>query len=193
MPSRAKILEDGSGTGAFILAANQAGLNARGMTAVRAAARLYGLYIEHCSLGAIDVEPSSADAIASFNLLSHIYHPWEYLHILHKLLKPGGQPLIRTGDRSGIMKRVRWGHWSAPEHVFHYSRKNLVMMFKQVGFEVVKWLPAFDSDFPYLIYDFSRKVHGLIGKLTRSISSILQLAWTVFRFPKDDVYILLRK
>jgi hypothetical protein len=109
-----------------------------------------------------------------------------------RLLREDGIFFCRTGLRDGLMKLVRRGDWSSPEHVFHYTRRALVGMLDAAGLEVCGIRPAFDSDFPYFLYDFSREGSSPAKRLARQVCGYSVLAWTLLGFPKDDVFITAR-
>jgi hypothetical protein len=128
---------------------------------------------------------SSVDVFASFNLLSHVYLPWEYLKRVSHLLVPDGRLLLRTGDRSGSFRNLRWGQWSAPEHVFHYNASILREMMNAAQLTVERIIPAFDSDYPYFLYDYS---HGSqpsrLRKAARLACGLSVLTWNTLGLKK---------
>jgi hypothetical protein len=109
---------------------------------------------------------------------------------VRRLLSPSGVLLLRTGDRSLWMKHVNRGHWSTPEHVFHYNRRVLRKMLTEADMEIVWIKPAFDSDYPYLLFDYSRYGNTLSKRLARRFCSLAIGARSLLRLPKDDVFLL---
>lgn len=194
---QARVFEDGAGMGAFVAACQQQGLEAGGcdlgQDAVQKAKRLFGVDLHHGTLETAGVAEGSLDVLAGFNLLSHLYHPWDYMQHASRLLKPGGRWFIRTGDRSGVMKHVRRGNWSAPEHTFHYNRRLLGEMADAANLKITQVIPAFDSDFPYFLFDYSRPQTSVTRQLAAYACSYSILFWNMFKLPKDDVYIVMRR
>ncbi len=197
LPSGATVLEDGAGDGLFVAACLKGGYDATGCDlgadAVAKAARVAGVALRHSSLEGLEQASSSLDAVASFNLLSHLYRPWEYMREVSRLLRPGGVWLTRVGDKSGWKKRLARGRWSAPEHVYHFPIRLVVEMASQANLRVVSTTPAFDSDFPQLLSSLGRGQTGPLGSLARHAGQASLLTWIALGLPRDDYYVLFRK
>lgn len=198
IPSGGRIHEDGAGAGAFVALCNQRGYqcsgNDVGNGAVEQAHKLFKTEILQGPLHSVEIQSSSLDGFASFNLLSHLYQPWQYLKDVNRLLRVGGKLLLRTGDRRGNFRNLRWGTWSAPEHTFHYTRHLLRDMLTSSGFEVNKIVPAFDSDYPYFLYDYSRiQDASLKRRVTMLLCGGVIYGWNLLGLPKDDVFVIANK
>ncbi len=194
LPLGTKVFEDGAGNGAFLAACREQGLDASGCDlgrdAVASAKQHFDVDLTHGALADMELLDNSVDVLASFNLLSHLYRPWEYFREVRRVLVPGGRFLVRVGDRSGSMREVRQGSWSAPEHVFHYTRQVLGEMMAPAGLGIDEVRPAFDSDYPYLLFDYSRKPKTLPQRIAAHAASLSARAWTALSLPKDDVFVL---
>jgi SAM-dependent methyltransferase len=198
LPPRARIHEDGAGTGAFVAVCRSRGFectgNDLGIGSIQIANEMFGVDLVHGPVEAVGIEPRSIDAFACFNLLSHVYCPWEYLANISKLLAPTGVLLLRTGDRSGHFRNLRWGNWSAPEHVFHYTDSVLKGMASAANLIIERTIPAFDSDYPYFLHNYSNTPgSSLSKKLARRVSSYSVLIWNLLKLPKDDVFVMARR
>jgi SAM-dependent methyltransferase len=198
LPPRARIHEDGAGTGAFVAVCRSRGFectgNDLGIGSIQIANEMFGVDLVHGPVEAVGLEPRSIDAFACFNLLSHVYCPWEYLANISKLLAPTGVLLLRTGDRSGHFRNLRWGNWSAPEHVFHYTDSVLKGMASAANLIIERTIPAFDSDYPYFLHNYSNTPgSSLSKKLARRVSSYSVLIWNLLKLPKDDVFVMARR
>ena len=105
-----RVVEDGSGNGAFVAACLAQGLDATGCDvgadAVASAQRAFGVELTHGTLESLELPSGSVDVFACFNLLSHLYAPWDYFAEVRRIIRPGGRLLIRTGDRAGLMAWV---------------------------------------------------------------------------------------
>jgi SAM-dependent methyltransferase len=197
LPPGSRIHEDGAGIGAFVSICRSRGFectgNDLGIGSIQTAKEIFNLDLVHGPVEAVGLQPRSIDVFACFNLLSHVYRPWKYLANISKLLMPGGVLLLRTGDRSGRFRNLRWGDWSAPEHVFHYTGSVLKDMAATANLTIERILPAFDSDYPYVFYDYSMiPGSSLSKKLARRVSSYSVLLWNVLKLPKDDVFVIAR-
>lgn len=190
----ARVVEDGAGNGAFVRAAIDAGYDAMGCdlgkSSIELAKTLFDVPLVHGPLEALGLADASVDLLVSFNLLSHLYQPWSYIKTVARLLAPGGRWLCRTGDRSHVMAWVGRGHWSAPEHVFHFTGPLLQRMVREAGLEWLWQRPAFDSDFPYAFIRYSRPATTRLRRVAALTSSVLIRSWTACRLPKEDIFFL---
>ncbi len=190
----ATIFEDAAGSGGFLAACKKRNLNATGcdlgLDAVNQCKQNFDVDISHSNLEDMKLAENSIDYLAAFNLMSHLYEPWTYLLECAKVIKPSGKILIRTGDRTGKMKKLGWGNWSAPEHVFHFPIKTLTEMLDKAGLKVVSIAPAFDSDYPYFISDLRNRQYPIFNTFIQKGLQIALYSWTKLKLPKEDVYII---
>jgi len=189
-----RIHEDAAGIGAFVRTCQDHGHEISGsdigLHSIINAKKYFGVDVKHGTLAQAGIDMHCLDILASFNLLSHLYHPFDYMKLAHSLLKKDGRWIIRTGDRTGIMKYLFRGSWGAPEHVHHYNRKLLGRMLDEAGFAILKIQPSMDSEFPYFLYSFCIQGNFFYHKIARLICGYSGLLWTALRLPKDDVYII---
>jgi SAM-dependent methyltransferase len=193
-----RIVEDGAGAGGFLAACLARGYRAKGCDcgadAIRAARAHFGIELHQGTMSSLGLPGASFEVVAAFNLLSHLYAPWDFLREARRLLVDDGRLILRTGLRDGVMKYSRRGRWSAPEHVFHSTRRSLTQMMESAGLEAVRIVPAFDSDYPYLLFDLSRAEGAppSARRLAREVCGWSSLAWTLLGLPKDDAFIIAR-
>jgi SAM-dependent methyltransferase len=193
----ARIIDDGAGSGAFVAVCRGRGLDAMGCDlgtdAVTAAARDFSIDLHRGAIDSLALKKRSLDVVTSFNLLSHIYEPWAYAREVERILDRGGLWLLRTGDRTAWRKKVGWGHWSAPEHVYHFTRKFLEEIIEKTGMRI-EWIrPAFDSDFPYVLWRIVESHPTGLRPLTLRVARLTHYFWTKFRLPREDIYLLASK
>jgi SAM-dependent methyltransferase len=197
LPSGASIVEDGAGDGLFVAAARQAGFAATGCDlgadAIAKAARVNGVQLRHSTLEGLALPDGSQDAVVCFNLLSHLYRPWDYMREVARILRPGGVWLTRVGDKTGWKKRLARGNWSAPEHVYHFPVPLVTSMAASAGLHQSSAVPAFDSDFPQVLSGLGRGQRGPLAALARRAARASMLTWMVLRLPRDDYYLLFTK
>lgn len=193
----AVIFEDGAGSGSFIAACLKRNYKASGcdlgLDAIKQAHEIFGVSIHNNTLIGMSLGSSSVDYLVSFNLMSHLYQPWNYLKECRRVLKDNGTLLIRTGDRTGPMRDIGWGHWSAPEHVFHFPRDTFSNMLEEAGLCIVTRIPAFDSDYPYWLFNLRK--HNKASILREPINFFVRFiywCWIVLRLPKDDVFYIIK-
>ncbi len=190
LPVGARIHEDGAGSGAFLKVAQERGFKITGSDlgedSVKKGKEAFGVTIHHGSVETVGLQRNSLDVFVAFNLLCHLYAPWDYLQKVSSYLRQDGLFLTRIGDRTGFFRS--YGKLGAPEHVFHFGIDLLKKMYGKVGLEVIDVKPAFDSDFPYLFFDAaktSRLAHFFCQNAVR--------VWNFLELPKEDVFILARK
>lgn len=96
------------------------------------------------------------DAITLIEVVEHLENPSVYLEKIYQLLKPGGLVLIQTANMDGLQakKAGETYHYFLPGHLFYFSKKNLEMKLKEIGFKKVKF--------------FHPVEFGLIPKLRKS-------------------------
>lgn len=197
LPQGASVHDDGAGMGSFVYVAKKNNYVASGSDlggdARQKAKEIFGVDLKAGTLSQLNLPSECLDALTSFNILSHVYEPWDYLKEMNRVLKPQGLLLIRAGDHSGFFKNFGWGSWGAPEHVFHFNRHLLNRLLKEHGFKVLKVMPAFDSEYPYLFYKQIPKLKGWKEKLCRKACGISNRLWTIAGLPKEDIYILSSK
>lgn len=192
-----RIHEDGAGIGAFAFTALKQGhvisASDLGQDSVDQARELFDITIEKKSIEELEVPKGSLDAFACFNLLSHLYEPWNYIDRVASLLRPGGIFIFRTGNRKGIFKH--YGELSAPEHVYHYHSGITKKLCQANGLKLIREIPAFDSDVPLSIIH-SRLISGLpnrIKKPARLAGLLTHRIWNFCKLPKEDYFYLFKK
>lgn len=107
------------------------------------------------------------------------------------MLKPHGIVFARVGDKGGIWQWYRRGRWSAPEHLYHFTRPVLLKYMSDAGLTKVKTYPAFDSSFPSLREHISTR----LGLLHRAVAAGDLVARRFFRLVglTEDYYIVAEK
>ena len=81
---------------------------------MRTAKDLFGVDLHRGTLASLGLPDASFDVVANFNLMSHLYAPWDYLKEVRRILADDGVLLIRTGLRDGVMKFVAAGSGASP-------------------------------------------------------------------------------
>ncbi|HEV2904962.1 MAG TPA: class I SAM-dependent methyltransferase [Pyrinomonadaceae bacterium] len=68
------------------------------------------------------------DVITMFDLFEHVYHPRQFLAILHTITKDDAVICITTPNLQSLLSRMsgrRWVSYKIPEHVFYYTPDTL--------------------------------------------------------------------
>lgn len=133
-------LDVGCGHGEFLLALrdfSKNGLRLQGAepnTAKAKSARAMGL-----SVGGLDFShyTGNYDFISLLNVYSHLSNPLETIEQWGRLLTPGGQLIVETGDTAQL---PRWRHpipYSLPDHLSFASEKIVKDMLVRLQFKVI--------------------------------------------------------
>ena len=142
---KGKLLELGSGSGDFLLLANEAGYEATGMElnlklAIYISETLH-LNVLQQPLSKETFPPQTFDIIFHASVLSHLHNQIEQFDIMHKVLKQDcGLMVFETGN-FGDLSRF-WlrtvGRLQYPDHLFHHSRKSMQKLLDATGFEIIE-------------------------------------------------------
>ncbi|TAL68333.1 MAG: class I SAM-dependent methyltransferase [Bacteroidetes bacterium] len=80
----------------------------------------------------------SYDYVSLLNVYSHLTNPLNSLNNWKKLVKPGGELLLETGDTTDLTKETIAKPYYLPDHL-SFATKNIVIdILKRVGFEILK-------------------------------------------------------
>jgi SAM-dependent methyltransferase len=85
-------------------------------------------------------EGRSYDAIVMMDVLEHIPGPVEYLGGLKEYLKDDGVVFLQMPNKNSWSSRIagkRWGWWSAPDHLYHFSGRALLRAAERAGYRAI--------------------------------------------------------
>lgn len=88
------------------------------------------------------------DLITMTDLLEHIKNPIEILKYCHNLLRyTGGYIMITVPDTTSFTHNLMKSKWTQYklEHLFYFNRKNMEIIAKNTGFEIIYMRPALKS------------------------------------------------
>jgi 2-polyprenyl-3-methyl-5-hydroxy-6-metoxy-1,4-benzoquinol methylase len=119
-----RVLEVGSGSGAFLKQLRDRGISAQGIeyseTAV-IATQAAGLQVENKSLQDLrDDYADQFDAICSFQVLEHVVDPLGFLQDALALLKPGGRLLLAVPNQHSFLRHYYNVLDMPPHHMTHW-------------------------------------------------------------------------
>lgn len=140
--SGGRVLDVGSGTGAFVATLRRSGWQADGLepdpTARAVAQRDFGV-----SLLDIDqlsqLPAASFDAITLWHVLEHVHDLQGTLSQFHRLLKPTGRLLIALPNYTSWDARYFgkwWAAYDVPRHLYHFSPSAVRALSKIHGFDL---------------------------------------------------------
>jgi SAM-dependent methyltransferase len=125
-----RILEIGSGLGYLTYALIKAGYQAQGLdisqVAVQAATEAFGdHYICADVLGFARRNPGAFDVAVLTDVIEHVEEPVGFLRAIVSLLRPGGQAIVTTPNKSFFQPGVVWMSELPPVHCWWFSEGSM--------------------------------------------------------------------
>ncbi len=153
-----KLLDIGSGTGAFLSHMKQLGWEVTGLEPdATARENAYKHYkIESSSVEDLfRLQPAQFDCITMWHVLEHVHDLHAYLDQIRTLLKPGGALLVAVPNYTSTDARIYGAQWAAydvPRHLYHFSPVSMDMLMRQHGFNIAAKHPmVFDAFYVSLL------------------------------------------
>jgi len=148
-----RVLDVGSGTGAFVGALRGAGWQADGLepdpSAREVAQSDFGIALLDIDQLA-QLPSSSVDAITLWHVLEHVHDLNGYMQQFHRLLKPGGRLLIALPNYTSWDAQYFgkwWAAYDVPRHLYHFSPGSIRTLSKRHQFEVDSIRPMWYDSF----------------------------------------------
>jgi SAM-dependent methyltransferase len=132
-PTRASVLEVGSGLGYLTYALRKRGFNAVGLdlssSAVADATSRYGPFYECTTLEARARRTEERfDLVVMTELIEHVTDPLALLQEARLLLAPGGRIVVTTPNRDAYPDAAVWRTEQPPVHLIWFSREGLTRL-----------------------------------------------------------------
>jgi 2-polyprenyl-3-methyl-5-hydroxy-6-metoxy-1,4-benzoquinol methylase len=143
----ARLLDLGSGNGAFLQFAQCAGWEVLGVEMDPKAvevSRARGLRVQHGTVEALDGQDGQFDGITLSHVIEHVHDPLELLRACHRLLKPGGWMWLETPNLESEGHRRYGANWRGleiPRHLVLFTMGSLQHALKRTGFSKIDALP----------------------------------------------------
>jgi 2-polyprenyl-3-methyl-5-hydroxy-6-metoxy-1,4-benzoquinol methylase len=136
-----RILEIGSGLGYFTFALVKAGYNAKGIdiseTAVSRAKKTFGNhYICSGIAEYATINAEIYDIVISTEVIEHVENPKDFLASAMTLLKPGGQAIITTPNKSFFPDDITWASDLPPVHSWWFSEESVRYIAKNLNADI---------------------------------------------------------
>jgi len=128
------------------------------------------------------------DLVSLLNVYSHLPNPYAFIGQLKKLIKPGGDFLIQTGDAAEMTAEDIMKPLCLPDHISFVSEQILIDMLNRHGFDVVSV-----HKFPALLVtpvQFAKEVAKLF---VPSKTSFLKYYLKYEKYSKANMYIRARR
>jgi 2-polyprenyl-3-methyl-5-hydroxy-6-metoxy-1,4-benzoquinol methylase len=143
VPAPARLMDVGAGRGRFVLAAQAAGYEARGiepsLRGAQAAAEA-GASVQRVTLQQAAIEPGSLDAVTLWHVLEHLEDPRGALERIAGWMSPGSGLLVGVPNLASLQAQLggeRWFHLDVPRHLTHFTPIGLTRLLEAAGFSVV--------------------------------------------------------
>ena len=136
-----RLLDIGSGDGAFLRDVVELGWEATGLeVSARAAANAarLGLDVRVGDIRKAPFPPDSFDVVRLWSVLEHVREPLAVMRGAARALRPGGWAVVQLPNAEGAAARVfgaRWSGWHVPAHLWHFTRASLWRLLGDAGLE----------------------------------------------------------
>jgi SAM-dependent methyltransferase len=156
----ARLLDLGSGDGAFLDTASAAGWTAVGVEPHHRPDEG-----KHAIFRTLEQAATLApyDCVTMWHVLEHVPAPVECLAQLRSILSPTGVLLLAVPDFGGLQARVFGGHWlhlDVPRHLYHFTARSLPRLLNTAGFEVLR---TAHQEFEYDCFGWIQSALNAIG------------------------------
>ncbi len=153
------------------------GIKAQGVEPAEKAAKAAmnaGLNVHQGFLQDIQLPEQAFDVLTIFEVIEHIKEPGPLLNECHRLLRPGGILLIRTGNAKSWTVNLMKGSWHYLRidkhggHISFFNHKSIQLLSDRTGFNInnlyTKGVSFYNKeDVPYFKYRFSKIISELLN------------------------------
>jgi 2-polyprenyl-3-methyl-5-hydroxy-6-metoxy-1,4-benzoquinol methylase/DNA-directed RNA polymerase subunit RPC12/RpoP len=145
-----------------------------------------------------DIPKQSLDAICMWDVIEHLWMPYQVGQQLLEYLKPGGILAISTpniGSRLAKLMGKRWAFMTPPEHLSFFSQQSMIQLFEQeLNAQLIEWRTLGKrTNFGFIVYKLGRVFPFIPKALTRAVANS-PLAKLPVYVPSGDIqYLLVRK
>jgi 2-polyprenyl-3-methyl-5-hydroxy-6-metoxy-1,4-benzoquinol methylase len=128
-------------------------------------------------------EPEQFDVITMWHVLEHVYTLQERVAQLKRLLKKDGLLVIAVPNPASYDAKYYGKYWAAydvPRHIYHFTRKDISLLFSQQNFKISKVKPmVFDSFYVSMLSEKYVKEGGnLISAFKQGLKSNIKATKT---------------
>jgi 2-polyprenyl-3-methyl-5-hydroxy-6-metoxy-1,4-benzoquinol methylase len=141
--TRGRLLDVGSGSGAFLLRMKEEGWDVTGVDpdphAIASAARQGAIDVRCGTLAEVKFPSDTFDAVTASHVIEHVADPVEVLNECRRILKPGGRLVLVTPNSESLACRwfgSSWFGWEVPRHLVVFTPKLLGQCAERAGLQI---------------------------------------------------------
>ena len=150
---KGKLLDVGSGTGAFVNEMKQQGWQVTGLEpdndARRLAKQMYNAELDDVNQ-LYKLPAASFDAITLWHVLEHVHDLQIYVQQLKNLLKESGKIFIAVPNytaKDAVIYKDYWAAYDTPRHLYHFSPKSMQVLMERNGLKLLQNKPMWYDSF----------------------------------------------
>jgi len=192
--SRGKLLEIGSGLGAFLSAAAKRGWQATGIEPNAEAVKYLkeiGLDVTEGMFNSDNYPDRSFDCVVLDGVLDHLVDPRTVIEQCHRILKPNGTVFATVCHGRGLLPKImgRRTLFFQYQHLNYFSRKTLITFFRSLNYTVLKISPNLVT---YPVNYYFKWIENSIplAKVLAKQRMLNRVTWTL---PVGNLEIVVRK
>jgi 2-polyprenyl-3-methyl-5-hydroxy-6-metoxy-1,4-benzoquinol methylase len=148
-----KLLDIGSGTGAFLSEMKQHGWETTGLEpdadARAVAKKVYNVELADTAQ-LYQLPADHFDTITLWHVLEHVHDLSKYVEQIKTVLHPNGKLFIAVPNYTAMDAAVYKEYWAAydvPRHLYHFSPQSMEMLMEKHGLKVLQYKPMWYDSF----------------------------------------------
>jgi len=141
---KGSILEIGAGAGYFLDEAKKLGFDPYGIEFNSVQAQFIrdqlNIPCEESPVSASVFKGIQFDVVYHCDVISHFFDPFSEFKNIHQKMKKGGILIFETGNLGEVKQKYfkYFDRFQYPDHLFFFSRDNLIELLEKTGFEFIK-------------------------------------------------------
>jgi SAM-dependent methyltransferase len=136
---------------------------------------------------AIDSHEEQYDIISLLNVYSHLPDPPTFLKSLKKLLNPGGELILETGDTAGLSAKDHYRPFYLPDHLSFASESIVAGILEHLDFEILRI-----KKYPFLRFDLNAIARELVKAVLPQYKSRIWSYLKMKAYSQTDMFIRAR-
>jgi len=148
-----KLLDIGSGTGAFLSEMKKHGWETIGLEpdadARNVAQKIYNIHLAD-SDQLYQLPANHFDVITLWHVLEHVHELSKYIQQIKTILRPNGKLFIAVPNYRASDASVYQEHWAAydvPRHLYHFSPRSMELLMEKHGLKILQYKPMWYDSF----------------------------------------------